>query len=256
MAGVSRTKFADRLFMRAGKWHILSNERIAERVYRMVLHGTTDGITPGQFAEIAIPGLYLRRPISVSDIEDDRLTIIYKVVGEGTARMAEMQTGGELDILTGLGHGYDLTQVNDEVLLIGGGVGVPPLIYAAKKLRETGKNVRVVMGFNTADEVFGEKEFKALGCNVTVCTMDGSYGTKGVVTDVIATPAPYYFACGPMPMLRAILQQIGTKGQMSMEERMGCGIGICMGCTIETKEGFKRVCKEGPVFDAGVLKIE
>lgn len=241
--------------MRAGKWHILSNERIAERVYRMVLHGTTDGIAPGQFAEIAIPGLYLRRPISVSDIEDDRLTIIYKVVGEGTARMAEMQTGGELDILTGLGHGYDLTQVNDEVLLIGGGVGVPPLIYAAKKLRETGKNVRVVMGFNTANEVFAEKEFRALGCNVTVCTMDGSYGTKGVVTDVIATPAPYYFACGPMPMLRAILQQIGTNGQMSMEERMGCGVGICMGCTIETKDGFKRVCKEGPVFNAGVLIV-
>ncbi|MBQ4393753.1 MAG: dihydroorotate dehydrogenase electron transfer subunit [Paludibacteraceae bacterium] len=241
--------------MRAGKWHILSNERIAERVYRMVLHGTTDGIAPGQFAEIAIPGLYLRRPISVSDIEDDRLTIIYKVVGEGTARMAQMQTGGELDILTGLGHGYDLTQVNDEVLLIGGGVGVPPLIYAAKKLRETGKNVRVVMGFNTANEVFGEKEFRALGCNVTVCTMDGSYGTKGVVTDVIATPAPYYFACGPMPMQRAILQQIGTNGQMSMEERMGCGVGICMGCTIETKDGFKRVCKEGPVFNAGVLIV-
>ena len=241
--------------MKAGKWHILSNERIAERVYRMVLHGTTDGITPGQFAEIAIPGLYLRRPISVSDIEDDRLTIIYKVVGEGTARMAEMQTGGELDILTGLGHGYDLTQVNDEVLLIGGGVGVPPLIYAAKKLREAGKNVRVVMGFNTANEVFGEKEFRALGCNVTVCTMDGSYGIKGVVTDVIATPAPYYFACGPMPMLRAILQQIGTNGQMSMEERMGCGVGICMGCTIETKEGFKRVCKEGPVFNSWELKI-
>ena len=242
--------------MKAGKWHIESNEQIAARVCRMVLRGETSGIEPGQFVEIAIPGLYLRRPISVSDIAGDRLTIIYKVVGEGTARMAEMSTGGELDILTGLGHGYDLTQVEDEVLLIGGGVGVPPLIYAAKKLREAGKNVRVVMGFNTADEVFGEKEFKALGCNVTVCTMDGSYGTKGVVTDVIATPAPYYFAYGPLPMLRALLQQIGTKGQMSMEERMGCGVGICMGCTIETKEGFKRVCREGPVFNAESLMID
>lgn len=241
--------------MKAGKWHIESNERIAERVYRMVLRGGTNGIEPGQFVEMAIPGLYLRRPISVSDIEGDRLTIIYKIVGSGTARMAQMAPGEEIDMLTGLGHGYDLTQGGNEVLLIGGGVGVPPLIYAAKKLREAGKTVRVVMGFNTAAEVFGEEEFQALGCNVTICTINGSYGTKGVVTDVIDTPAPYYFACGPIPMLRAILQQIGTNGQMSMEERMGCGVGICMGCTIKTNEGFQRVCKEGPVFNAGTLKI-
>lgn len=238
-----------------GVWTIKRNEQIAERVCRMVLRGRTEGIVPGQFVEIAIPGLYLRRPISVSDIEGDRLTIIYKIVGAGTARMAQMRSGEEIDMLTGLGHGYDLTQGGDEVLLIGGGVGVPPLIYAAKKLREAGKQVRVVMGFNTAHEVFGENEFQTFGCSVTVCTMDGSYGTKGVVTDVIDTPAPYYFACGPMPMLRAILQQIGTNGQMSMEERMGCGVGICMGCTIETKEGFRRVCKEGPVFNAETLMV-
>ena len=227
----------------------MSNEMIAERVWRMVLQGDTTGIEPGQFVEIAVPGQYLRRPISVSDAEGDRLTIIYKTVGHGTARMAQMHEGEELDILSGLGKGYDLTKAEDEVLLIGGGVGVPPLIYLAKRLREQGKRVRVVMGFNTSDEVFGEEPFRAMGCDVRVCTMDGSYGVRGVVTDVIGTPAPYYYACGPVPMLRAIAQKAGTKGQMSMEERMGCGVGICVGCSIETKNGVKRVCKEGPVFD-------
>ena len=238
-----------------GVWHIVSNERIAEKVYRMILKGKTDGIRPGQFVEIAIPGLFLRRPISVSDIHGDELAIIYKVVGQGTDRMTAMQAGEEIDILAGLGNGYDLSLCGNEALLIGGGVGVPPLIYAAKKLREMGKKVRVVMGFNTKGEVFGEEAFIALGCETTVCTMDGSSGIKGVVTDVIEKPAPYYYACGPLPMIKAILRTIGTNGQISMEERMGCGVGICVGCTIETKDGFKRVCKEGPVFSADRIKI-
>lgn len=220
----------------------------------MILKGKTDGIRPGQFVEIAIPGLFLRRPISVSDINGDQLTIIYKVVGQGTDRMAAMSAGEELDILTGLGNGYDLSLCGNEALLIGGGVGVPPLIYAAKRLREMGKHVRVVMGFNTKAEVFGEEAFMALGCETVVCTMDGSCGTKGVVTDLIESPAPYYYACGPLPMLKTILRTIGTNGQISMEERMGCGVGICVGCTIETKEGFKRVCKEGPVFNADKIR--
>ena len=236
-------------------WCILRNDRIAERVYRMVLRGETSGIEPGQFVEIAVPGLYLRRPFSVSDISGEELVLIYKVVGAGTSRMAQMRTGEEVDMLAGLGRGYDLSQGGEEVLLIGGGVGVPPLIYAAKKLREAGRRVGVVMGFNKAEEVFGEEVFRAMGCDVTVCTTDGSYGTKGVVTDVIGTPAPYYFACGPTAMLRAVLQKTGANGQMSMEERMGCGAGLCMGCTIETKEGHRRVCKEGPVFNAGELKL-
>ena len=220
----------------------------------MILKGKTDGIRPGQFVEIAIPGLFLRRPISVSDINGDQLTIIYKVVGQGTDRMAAMSAGEELDILTGLGNGYDLGLCGNEALLIGGGVGVPPLMYAAKRLREMGKHVRVVMGFNTKAEVFGEEEFAGMGCEVAVCTMDGSYGKKGVVTDLIASPAQYYYACGPLPMLKAILRTIGTNGQISMEERMGCGVGICVGCTIETKEGSKRVCKEGPVFNADKIR--
>lgn len=231
----------------------MRNEGIAYRTYRMVLQGDTSDIRPGQFVEIALPGYYLRRPISVCDIEDDRLTLIYKVVGEGTAVMARMTEGQELDMLTCLGNGYDLSKAGDEVLLVGGGVGVPPLICAAKVLRGMGKQVRVVMGFGSAREVFSEEEFRTLGCRVDVCTMDGSYGTKGVVTDLIDESAPYYYACGPLPMLKALVQKIGTRGELSMEERMGCGVGICMGCSLQTRNGVKRVCKEGPVFDADEL---
>jgi len=236
--------------MKQSKWHIESNACIAEKVWKMVLRGDTTGIVPGQFVEIAVPGYYLRRPISVSDVEGDRLTIIYKTVGKGTAVMAQMQAGEELDILSCLGNGYDLTKAEDEVLLIGGGVGVPPLIYLAKQLRAQGKRVQAVIGFNTKNEVFAEDDFREMGCDVTVCTMDGSYGQRGVVTDAIELPAPFYYACGPLPMFRAIAQTVGTNGQMSMEERMGCGVGICVGCSIETKSGIQRVCKEGPVFNA------
>ncbi|MBR3647552.1 MAG: dihydroorotate dehydrogenase electron transfer subunit [Paludibacteraceae bacterium] len=236
--------------MKQSKWTILSNEAIAWRTYKMVLQGDTAGMRPGQFVELALPAFYLRRPISVCDIEADRLTLIYKVVGEGTAAMAKMPAGMELDILTCLGNGYDLQQAGDEVLLVGGGVGVPPLVYAARQLIAMGKHVRVVMGFGSAREVFAEDVLKALGCQVDICTMDGTYGTKGVVTDLINTPAPYYYACGPLPMLKALVQKIGTNGQLSMEERMGCGVGICVGCSIHTTRGVKRVCKEGPVYSA------
>lgn len=234
----------------------MSNKRIASRTYRMELQGDTADIRPGQFVEIAIPAFFLRRPISVCNIEGDVLTLIYKVVGQGTDAMAQMQKGEELHILSCLGNGYDLTKAGQEVLLIGGGVGVPPLIFAARCLKESGRDVHVVMGFNTRDEVFAEEELKAIGCTVDICTMDGSYGTKGVVTDLVQKPAPYYYACGPLPMLKAIMATIGAHGQISMEERMGCGVGICMGCTIETNDGFKRVCKEGPVFNAEELKME
>ena len=236
--------------MNKGKWEILSNEAIAERVYRMRLRGETEGIRPGQFVEIAVPECYLRRPISVCDIEGDTMTLIYKVVGKGTAIMAQMHAGEDLDILTCLGNGYDLTKASDEALLVGGGVGVPPLVFAAKELRRMGKHVRVVMGFNSRSEVFAEEDFKALGCQVEVCTMDGSYGTKGVVTDLLGSHEPFYYACGPLPMLKALIGKAGTQGEVSMEERMGCGVGICVGCSIETTNGIKRVCKEGPVFNA------
>lgn len=237
--------------MKQSSWTILSNEPIAWRTYRMVLQGDTSDIRPGQFVEIQLPNYYLRRPISVCDIDGDLLTLIYKTVGEGTAAMAAMSAGTELDILSCLGNGYDLSKAGDHVLLIGGGVGVPPLFYAAKDLRNQGKQVRVVLGFGSRREVFAEEDFRRLGCEVSVCTMDGNYGTKGVVTDLLTTPAPFYYACGPLPMLRALVHTLGTNGQLSMEERMGCGVGICVGCSIETRSGVKRVCKEGPVFDAG-----
>ncbi len=236
--------------MKQSKWTIKSNLPLAYQIYCMVLQGDTSDIRPGQFVEIALPGYYLRRPISVSNVVDNELTLIYKTVGQGTAAMAQMKRGQELDILTCLGNGYDLSKAGKEVLLVGGGVGVPPLFYAAKCLRRMGKEVRVVLGFNSIHDVFAEREFKALGCQVDVCTMDGSYGTQGVVTDLIKPSAPYYYACGPLPMLKALVKNVGTNGQISMEERMGCGVGICVGCSIETKHGIKRVCKEGPVFPA------
>ena len=239
--------------MISGKWDIVSNEAIAARTYRMVLKGETEDIRPGQFAEIAVPGCYLRRPISVCDVKADELTLVYKTVGKGTALMTQIRQGEQLDILTCLGNGYDLTKAGDEVLLVGGGVGVPPLVYAAKQLREAGKNVHAVLGFNTADEMFAADWLAAAGCRVDVCTMDGSYGTKGVVTDLLETDEPFYYACGPLPMLKALVGKIGTKGQISMEERMGCGVGICVGCSIKTKNGIQRVCKDGPVFNAEEL---
>lgn len=223
---------------------------IADRVMMMMLVGDTTGIRPGQFVEIALPGKFLRRPISVCDCHAGLLTIVYKIVGGGTAQMAEMQEGETLNVLTCLGNGYDLTKAGDEVLLVGGGVGVPPLFYAARVLRAQGKKVRVVLGFNKINEVFSEQDFERLGCEVTVCTADGSHGVKGFVTDALTDNEPFYYACGPLPMLRALTAKIGTNGQLSMEERMGCGFGICVGCSIETNSGVKRVCKEGPVFDA------
>ena len=237
--------------MKQSKWVIETNVAVASKTCLMVVRGDTSGIRPGQFVEIALPNLFLRRPISVCNIDGDRLTLIYKVVGEGTAVMSGMPAGTRLDILSGLGNGYDLSRAGDKVLLVGGGVGVPPLIYAAKRLREMDKQVRVVVGFNTVSEMFIGDTLETMGCKVDVCTMDGSFGKQGVVTDLITTPAPFYYACGPLPMLKALVQKIGTNGQLSLEERMGCGVGICVGCSVQTTEGIKRVCKEGPVFNAG-----
>lgn len=236
--------------MRQGIWTIISNEELAPKVWRMRLQGDTEDILPGQFVDIAIPGQFLRRPISVCDVEGDVLTLIYKVVGVGTDKMSGMAAGQMLDILTALGQGYQTEAIGEtKPLLIGGGVGVPPLYYLAKTL---GGQCTVILGFNTKSEVFYESEFRALGCEVHVTTADGTYGTKGFVTNIDADG--YYFACGPRPMLKAIVSKWGTRGQMSMEERMGCGFGICVGCTIQTTDGNKRVCKDGPVFDASNIK--
>ena len=234
-------------------FEIQSNEQIAKNVYRMQLCGDTTGILSGQFVNIRVQGQFLRRPISVCNITDGILTIIYKVVGVGTEVMSHLPIGTQLDVLTVLGNGYDLTKAGDAPLLVGGGVGVPPMYMLARQLREAGKKVRVILGFNTKDEVFYEEEFRALGCDVTVTTVDGSHGVKGFVTNALDGKQSYYYTCGPLPMIKALLQAAGTNGEVSMEERMGCGFGACMGCTIQTTQGPKRVCKEGPVFPAGEL---
>ena len=228
---------------------ITENTALTATVYKMVLAGDTDGITTGQFVNILLDGLYLRRPISVCDCADGTLTLVYKVVGKGTAQMAAMTAGQTLDVLTGLGNGYDIAKAGDHPLLLGGGVGVPPLYMLARLLREQGKAVSVVLGFNTADEVFYEQEFKALGCDVTVTTADGSHGVKGFVTDALPADYSYFYTCGPEPMLKAVYRATNTSGQFSFEERMGCGFGACMGCSCKVITGYKRICKDGPVLE-------
>ena len=231
-------------------FEIRSNEALTREVYRMVLTGDTSAITaPGQFVEIALPGKFLRRPISVCDWAENSLTLIYKVVGQGTEQMASLPALTKLDILTGLGNGYDLTRSGDNPVLVGGGVGVPPLYALCKALLFQGKKPSVVLGFNKESEIFLSDEFQALGVPTFIATADGSVGTKGFVTDVLNTlDYSYFYSCGPMPMFRAMEQVVKTSGQYSFEERMGCGFGACMGCSIQTKSGAKRVCKDGPVF--------
>lgn len=235
--------------MKQGIFEIVENIPLTENVMKMTLRGDCSAIErAGQFINIKLDGLYLRRPISVCDVDGDTVTIIYKVVGKGTEQMARMDSGG-LDVLTGLGNGYDLDCSGDSPLLIGGGVGVPPLYLLAKKLRAQGKRVSVILGFNTSDEIFYEKEFLDLGCEVRVATADGSYGVKGFVTDAMeGLDYTHVYTCGPEPMLKAVYKNITTSGQFSFEERMGCGFGACMGCTCETLTGYKRICRDGPVL--------
>ena len=235
--------------MKQGIFEIIENTALTDSVYRMRLQGDTSAVTaPGQFVNILLDGLYLRRPISVCDVTGDILTIIYKVVGKGTKQMSLMRSG-KLDILTGLGNGYDLSLAGEKPVLLGGGVGVPPMYLLARELIAQGKEVLVILGFNTKAEIFYEEEFKTLGCKTVVTTVDGSYGIKGFVTDALkAMEYSYFFTCGPEPMLKAVYRASLTSGQMSFEKRMGCGFGACMGCSCKTITGYKRICKEGPVM--------
>lgn len=230
-------------------YQILSNVALTNDVYKMVLDGDTRYITaPGQFINIRLEGKFLRRPISVCDYDDKSITIIYKIVGEGTEQLSKLESGEVLDVLTGLGNGYDITK-STKPLLIGGGVGVPPMYNLAKALLADGQKPTVVLGFNTKSEIFYEDEFKALGCNTFVTTVDGSYGIKGFVTDAMTDlDYDYFYTCGPLPMFKAVYNATSTSGQFSFEERMGCGFGACMGCSCKTKYGNKRICKDGPVL--------
>ena len=236
---------------------ILENAPLTASVYRMVVRGDTSAITaPGQFVNIALDGKFLRRPISVCDYDASTLTLIYKVVGSGTAQLSAMG-GGTLDILTGLGNGYDISAAGDAPVLIGGGVGVPPMYRLAKDLTAMGKTGSVILGFNTGSEIFLREEFEALGCKVIVTTADGSVGLRGFVTDALKDmDYSYFYACGPEPMLKAVYKASKTPGQMSFEERMGCGFGACMGCSCKTLTGYKRICKDGPVMKKEEIQWE
>ena len=232
-------------------FEIISNTPLTRDVFEMILKGETGDIGyPGQFVNISLPGLYLRRPISICDWTEDNLTLVYKVVGKGTDVMSKMQPGEKLEILSGLGNGYRWGNV-EKPLLIGGGVGVPPLYGLAKRLAAENKDVTVILGFNTKDEVFYKDEFEKLGAKVFVTTVDGSMGVKGFATACMDDiDYDYYYCCGPKPMLKAVWSAAKTPGQLSFEERMGCGFGACMGCTCKTKNGNKRICKEGPVLES------
>ena len=235
-------------------FEIKNNKPLNAQIMEMTLLGDNQGVKAGQFINIKIDGFYLRRPISVCEIVSGGLKIIYKIVGKGTEVLSRMKTGEKLDVLIGLGNGYDLTLCGDKPLLIGGGVGVPPMYELCKQLIAQGKQVTVILGFNAKSEVFYEKEFENLGAKVIVTTADGSYGIKGFVTDAMkGLDYSYFYTCGPEPMLKAVHKQSTTGGEMSFEERMGCGFGACMGCSCKTLTGNKRICKEGPVLKKGEI---
>lgn len=238
--------------MKQSIFKITSNEKIARDIFKMTLAGDTSAITaPGQFVNIKLDGFFLRRPISVCDCVGENLTLIYKTVGHGTEQMSRMTAGENLDLLTGLGNGYNTKISGGNPLLVGGGVGVPPMYMLCRELISEGKNVTVVLGFNSKDDVFYEDEFRALGADVHIATADGTYGTKGFVTDVIKNMQyTFFYTCGPEPMFRAMHKIMKTPGQYSFEERMGCGFGACMGCSCKTLTGNKRICKEGPVMES------
>ncbi|MBO5672369.1 MAG: dihydroorotate dehydrogenase electron transfer subunit [Alistipes sp.] len=235
-----------------GLYTIVSNTPLTPVVYRMVLEGDTQYIThSGEFINIELSGKFLRRPISIADYDERTITIIYKVVGRGTEQMKQMQAGEVLDILTGLGNGFSTDNDAKRPLLVGGGVGVPPMYNLCKRLLSEGKKPMVILGFNTASEIFYAEEFRALGVDVYISTADGSEGTKGFVTDVIREKAlefDYLYTCGPLPMLKALYDATESPAEFSFEERMGCGFGACMGCSCKTKYGNKRICKDGPVL--------
>ncbi len=247
--------------MASSQTFVVSRNRfVAEDTFWLELAGDTSGITrAGQFVNVEVPGYFLRRPFSVCDWKDGKLDLLYKILGSGTKALSQVEPGTKLEVLSGLGNGFDLGVHSEEPLLVGGGIGVAPMLALARQLVDQGKKPRVVLGFGSAAEVALRDEIEALGVPVTISTVDGSAGVKGFVTDAMANLQErghdwdYLFACGPTPMLRAVFEQSETPGQYSLEERMACGFGACMGCVVETTGGLQRICKEGPVFESGQL---
>ncbi len=240
--------------MKQAIYKVTSNKRIAENIYEMILEGNTTGILPGQFVNIKLDGFFLRRPISIADCEEGCLTLLVKVLGEGTQAMSEITEDSYLDLLTGLGNGFDLSKSTRKPLLVGGGIGCAPLFYLCKQLCSRGIEPAVILGFNHAGEIYYEEEFRRLTPQLTIVTADGSRGIRGFATDAMAAASyEYFYTCGPEPMLRAVANVAVTEGQYSLEERMGCGFGACMGCSCKTKYGSKRICKEGPVLESGEI---
>lgn len=238
-----------------GNYTIISNRRLTHKTWVMTLGGDTSAITaPGQFVNIAIPGKYLRRPISICDYSHERgeVVLLYDVIGEGTKAMSEMKQGDNVDMLNGLGNGFSLDSGAESPLLLGGGIGCAPLLNLARALKRLGKNPIAILGYNKAADSFGmDKWFEEIGVEAHIATVDGSVGTKGFVTDVIREKninGDYFHACGPMPMLKALCNGLDIPGEVSIESRMGCGFGACMCCSVETRDGSKRICKDGPIF--------
>ena len=238
--------------MEKHRYTVLDNTIVAAGVYRLDLSADDPEFVPeGEFVDVSIPGFYLRRPLSICDCRPGALTLVYKVVGQGTEALSDMPEGAELDVLTGLGKGFDPEACRERALLVGGGLGVPPLLLLAKRLRAQGKHVTAVLGYNTAEDVILLEEFRRVSNLIAVSTVDGSVGVKGFVTDAIAAANPsydYFYTCGPMVMMKVVCQALDGPGEASLEERMGCGAGFCYGCSIQTKNGPRRVCKDGPVF--------
>lgn len=236
--------------MTQGIYRVEYNRMLTADVWEMRLTGDTGAVTaPGQFINIRLEGLFLRRPISICDWDGEGITIIYKVVGKGTAALSDAEPGQDLDVLCGLGNGFDVSRCGGRTAVIGGGVGVPPMYGLAKALQKAGKTPIAVLGFNKKEEIFYEDQFRALGIETVVATVDGSYGVRGFVTDALPKSYDYFCACGPLPMLKAVYHATTTSGLLSFEERMGCGFGACMGCSCKTKYGNKRICKDGPVLE-------
>lgn len=237
--------------MKQGIFTAAENRPLTNKVSRLILAGDVSAIErPGQFVQLRLNGLYLRRPFSVCDRAEDSFTVVFETVGKGTAKLRDIQPGEKLDVLTGLGNGFDLSACGDTPLLIGGGTGVSPLYWLAKELLRQGKRPTALLGFNTAGDVFYETAFRALGVETIVTTVDGSYGIRGFVTDAMNREYTGFYTCGPEAMMKAVCEHTDKPGQLSFDKRMGCGFGACMGCTVKTKNGLKRICKDGPVLSS------